>query len=83
MLRFVDKSGKPVGKDKLTLPANVRMLIYGPKQVDEKGKTSDLLYLDQNVLGYVINGPHFSDQNWMHVKVDDLLQSFLRDLLKV
>ncbi len=69
MLRFVDKSGKPVGKDKLTLPANVRMLIYGPKQVDEKGKTSDLLYLDQNVLGYVINGPHFSDQNWMHVKV--------------
>lgn len=70
LVKFVaDETGTPIPISELTknveFPAQVYLEIYGPEQEDDK----NILYLKENVLGYVTNNPFFSDQSWMHVKV--------------
>src|SRR3989344_2936448 len=57
MVKFVDEKPK--------LPVGINLKINGPK--DEKGQ--EIVYFDGEVLGYVVNGPLFDKDGYMHIQV--------------
>ncbi|MBU1704843.1 MAG: hypothetical protein KJ922_05745, partial [Nanoarchaeota archaeon] len=61
MVKFVvDEEGTQLAEDKITLPAGIRLEIKGP---------GDTTLYSNNVLGYVVNGPLFKKDTYMHIKV--------------
>jgi len=64
-VKFTDKAGKEVSADELKLPVDLYLRLYGPVQ---EGGMQPILY-ERNVLGEVVNGPIFSEDNWMHIVV--------------
>jgi len=80
-----DETGTPIPVSELTekieFPAQVYLEIYGPEQENSEGKEEHILYLKENVLGYVTNNPFFAEESWMHVKVP--LHSNLQGVTKI
>ncbi len=65
MVKFVDELGNPIEIKDIALPAGINLKIIGPKDEND----NEVVYYNAEVLGYVINGPLFSQDNYMHVKV--------------
>ncbi|MBU0456978.1 MAG: hypothetical protein KKD75_02440, partial [Nanoarchaeota archaeon] len=83
MLKFVaDEQGTSIEKlDDLVLPLNVSLEIRGrPEKVDEKGP----LLFQGNALGYVINNPSFTGEDWMHIRIpiDNTLQGIQKIVIE-
>ncbi|MBU0470129.1 MAG: hypothetical protein KKA62_01570, partial [Nanoarchaeota archaeon] len=83
MIKFVaDEQGTSIEKlDDLVLPLNVSLEIRGrPEKVDEKGP----LLFQGNALGYVINNPSFTGDDWMHVRIpiDNTLQGIQKIVIQ-
>ena len=86
LVKFVaDETGTPIPVSELTekieFPAQVYLEIYGPEQENNEGKEEHILYLKENVLGYVTNNPFFAEDSWMHVKIP--LHSNLQGVTKI
>jgi len=66
-LKFIDDSGNVLTGDSsdLILPANVELTMYGPSSTG--GEFTK--YYEENILGYIVNGPYFTEDGWMHIKV--------------
>ena len=60
MVRFVSSTGEPIPFEEVNLPADVVLKIIGPE--------NDLIFVEESVLGYVINNPFFDKELWMHVR---------------
>jgi len=53
----------------LHLPADARIVIYGPPKMENGQPTEERIYLDQYVLASTTNNPTIQEGKWFHIKI--------------